>query len=216
VPPEDAEWWHRYFSGSELVSLAGADLSFEGLDAALLADTIGSYVTGARVDAAEDRPLRALLFIDLVASTERATSVGDERWRGQLDRYEQFVGSAVDRHGGTIVKHIGDGALATFATVSRALSAATALRSGTRALDLEGRIGIHVGEVEIRGDDVGGIAVHLVARVMSHARPGQILVSSAVAQTTIGGAHSLESVGTFNLKGIDRPWELFELTIEST
>ncbi len=109
------------------------------------------------------------------------------------------------------MKHTGDGALATFSTASRALSAAVALRSGTQALDLEGRIGIHVGEIEMRGDDVGGIAVHLAARVMSQARPGQILASSAVAQTTIGGAHPLESVGKFELKGIDRPWELFEL-----
>ena len=138
-------------------------------------------------------------------------SAGDAEWRGHLDRYEQLVGSTVDRHGGTIVKHTGDGALATFATASRAPSAAVALRSGTRALDLEGRIGIHVGEIETRGDDVGGIAVHLAARVMGQARPGQILVSSAVAQTTIGGAHPLEPVGTFALKGIDRPWDLFEL-----
>jgi class 3 adenylate cyclase len=214
VPLEDVEWWHQHFPGSELVSLDGADLSFEGLDAALLADTIGSFVTGARVDAADDRPLRALLFVDLVASTERASSAGDARWRGHLDRFELLVGSTVDRHGGTTVKHTGDGALATFSTASRALSAAVALRSSTLALDLEERIGIHVGEIEIRGDDVGGIAVHLAARVMSHAQPGQILVSSAVAQTTIGGAHPLKSVGTFELKGIDRAWELFELTTD--
>jgi class 3 adenylate cyclase len=211
VTTEDVELWHRYFAGSAVVSLEGADLGIDAPDAALLADTIGSFVTGARVDAAEDRPLRALLFVDLAASTERASSAGDERWRGQLDRYEQLVESTVERHGGTIVKHTGDGALATFATGSRAVAAAVALRAGTWALDLERRIGIHVGEIEMRGGDVGGIAVHLASRVMSQAQPGQILVSSAVAHTTIGCAHPLESLGTFDLKGIDRPWELFAL-----
>jgi class 3 adenylate cyclase len=155
--------------------------------------------------------LFAVLFVDLVASTARAAAAGDSTWHAVLDRFEQLVGAEVARHGGRVVKHTGDGSLATFTTGSRAISAARALGPLAGELDLQCRVGVHVGEVEVRGDDIGGLGVHIAARVMGRAEPGQILVSSSVAQTTAGAGWLLRSIGITELKGIEQPWELHEL-----
>jgi class 3 adenylate cyclase len=211
VTAEDAAWWVDQFPGGQLVTLDGSDVMIEAPDAALVADTIGSFITGSRVDAVDDRPLFAVLFVDLVASTARAAASGDTTWHAVLDRFEQMVATEVNRHGGRVVKHTGDGSLATFATGSRAISAARALGPLAGELDLQCRVGIHVGEVEVRGDDIGGLAVHIAARVMDRAEPGQVLVSSSVAQTTAGAGWLLRSIGTAELKGIEQPWELHEL-----
>lgn len=213
VHPEDVEWWRQRFPGSELITIDGADLSFESNDADVVADTIGTHITGSRQAGDEDRPLLALLFVDIVGSTSQASEAGDGSWRGLLERYEASVASVVDRHGGTIVKHTGDGSLVTFATPSRALAAAVALRDHTRGLGLAVRMGMHVGEVEHRGDDIGGIAVHLAARVMDQATGDQLLVTEAVVQTTIGGRQHFEEIGDVELKGIDRPWTLYDASL---
>lgn len=208
---EDAEWWVDQFAGAELILLDGVDDGIEGIDAGTLADVMGTFITGERAASDDDRPLAAILFCDLVESTGRAASAGDTTWKSTLDLYERHVASVVDRHHGTLVKFTGDGALATFRSGSRAMSAANDLRAGTRELGLEDRIGIHLGEVEQRQDDIGGLAVHLAARVMGCAEPGQVLVSSAIAQTTLGSRFELAPVGPHDLKGFDHPWELFAL-----
>jgi class 3 adenylate cyclase len=153
--------------------------------------------------------LVGVLFTDLVDSTPAAAASGDAVWRSTLDRYEASLQRTIQRHHGTLVKHTGDGALATFPTGSEALHAASELRSTTRDLGLEGRTGIHVGEVEQRGEDIGGIAVHLAARVMGQAEPGEIIVTSALEQATIGARFQFDDLGTRMLKGLDRPWQLF-------
>ncbi len=208
---EDVAWWSEFFPGSDVLTVEGEDAIVEAPDSGVLADIIGSFITGSRQDAVDDRPLRAVLFVDLVSSTERAAAAGDSTWRAVLDRFEQAVGVVVGRQGGDVVKHTGDGALATFSTGSRAVAAAVAVRNAVREIGLECRIGVHVGEIEMRGDDVGGLAVHVAARVMDRAAGGQILASSAVEQTTVGAAWRFRSVGPVDLKGVDRPWELFEL-----
>ncbi len=212
---DDVAWWAEFFPDGEILTVEGIDTPIEAPDSGVIADTIGAFITGSRRDAIDDRPLRAVLFVDLVASTERVVEAGDSSWRAMLDRFEQSVGSVVTRHGGDVVKHTGDGALATFTTGSRALSASVALRRAAQELGLDCRIGVHVGEVELRGDDVGGVAVHIAARVMDRARAGQILASATVEGTTVGAARELRPLGPAELKGVDRPWNLFEYQLGS-
>jgi class 3 adenylate cyclase len=204
-----AEWWHGVFPDAEIVTLEGNDLAVVSLDAATIAETIVEFISGERIESAPDRRLVAVLFTDLVESTKAAAAAGDTAWRSTLDRYETLVARTIERHHGTLVKPTGDGVLATFPSGSQALRAATELRSTTDELGLNGRTGIHVGEVERRGDDIGGIAVHLTARVMGEASPGEIVVSSALAQTTVGGAFRFRNLGARPLKGIDQTWQLF-------
>jgi class 3 adenylate cyclase/pimeloyl-ACP methyl ester carboxylesterase len=215
VPPTTLEWWYDRFPGAEVVALEGADASFHALDSVMLADTIGVFVTGNRRHSFEDRPLLAVLFIDLVASTEAVGRVGDTAWTAVLDGYEQVVERISLRHGGSVVKHVGDGTLMTFPTGSRAVDAAVSIRIALSELGLDACFGIHVGEVESRGDDIGGLAVHLAARVMSEAMPGQILATSTAVQSMAGGTRRFEVAGVRDLKGIDQPWELHALIIDS-
>jgi class 3 adenylate cyclase/pimeloyl-ACP methyl ester carboxylesterase len=213
---EDCQWWLDQFPGSELILVDGVDEFVEGLDAGSLADSMGTFITGERVIADYDRPLVAVMFCDLVDSTRKVHAEGDADWKSMLDRYERHLAIVVDRHHGTLIKYTGDGGLATFPSGSRALSAALDLREGTRRLGLDDRIGIHVGEIERRQDDIGGLAVHLAARVMGVAQPGQILVTSTLAQSTIGGGVRLSSTGTHDLKGFDQSWELLAIEADAS
>jgi class 3 adenylate cyclase len=211
---DDCKWWLDRLPGSEPIVIDGIDEMIEGLDAGTLADTMGTFITGERASSADERPLVAVMFSDLVDSTPQVAADGDVLWKSTLDRYEHQFAAVVDRHHGSVVKFTGDGGLATFPSGSRALSAAVDLRGGTQQLGLEGRIGIHLGEVERRSDDIGGLAVHLAARVMGVAQPGQILVTSTVVQATLGGQLRLRSAGAHDLKGLAEPWELFAVTTD--
>lgn len=206
---DELEWWTTIFRDAECVTIEGADAGVMGLDAGLIGELAAGFITGTPVTASIERRLVAVLFTDLVDSTPTAVASGDAVWRSTLDRYEATLHTTISRHHGTVVKHTGDGALATFPSGSEAIAAAVALRNTTRDLGLEGRTGIHVGEVERRGDDIGGIAVHLAARVMGEAEPGAIVVTSTVDETTLGGRYRFGNLGTRTLKGIDRPCHLF-------
>ena len=209
------EWWHGIFPDAECVTLEGADSGEFGLDAGLLAELAVEFITGTPIEAPSQRKLAAVLFTDLVDSTPTAAASGDDVWRSTLDRYEAAVQRTIQRHHGTVVKHTGDGALATFLTGSEAIAAAVEVRNTTRDLGLEGRTGIHVGEVEQREDDIGGMAVHLAARIMGEAGPGSIVVSSAVEETTLGGRYEFGDLGTRELKGIERPIHLFTVELNA-
>lgn len=211
VSVDDAQWWVDQFPGGELLRVEGADLTIEAPDSGALAHEIGTFATGIRLAPIDDRPLVGVLFTDLVGSTVRASEAGDASWRAVLDRFETSAADVVTRQGGTLVKHTGDGMLATCSTASRALEAATQVRRMAADIGLDVRIGVHVGEVEIRGDDIGGIAVHLAARVMDRADAGQIVITSTVVQSTIGGRWQFRAIGTAELKGIPDAWELYEL-----
>jgi class 3 adenylate cyclase len=212
VHPGVIDWWRDRLPGAEVVALEGADNAFHATDSVLIADMIGAFVTGERRESLEDRPLVAILFLDLVASTESVSRAGDMAWSAVLDSYETAVEEQVGRHGGSVVKHVGDGTLATLPTGSRAVAAAASIRGDLADLGLDACFGVHVGEVERRGDDIGGFAVHLAARVMSEAAAGQILATSTAVESVSGGSRRFESLGVRELKGIEQPWELHSLS----
>ena len=152
------------------------------------------------------------MFTDIVDSTARAAELGDGRWRDLLARHDDAVRKELARFGGRAVKTVGDGFLATFdGPPSRALRCALAVTREARELGVEVRVGMHTGECELIGDDVGGMAVHLASRVAGLAAPGEMLVSGTVAGTVVGGAFTFEDRGLHELKGVPGRWPLFAL-----
>jgi class 3 adenylate cyclase len=171
--------------------------------------TVDVADTGDRRGDLPDRLLVTVLFTDIVGSTERAREVGDRRWRELLDAHDRLARELVHREGGKLVKTTGDGVLAIFDGPGRAIRCAAALREELRPTGLDIRAGLHTGEVERRGDDVGGIAVHIGARIMGVAAPGEVLVSRTVRDLVAGSGIALESRGTHALKGVGDDWPLF-------
>ena len=155
--------------------------------------------------------LLTLLFSDIVASTERSGEMGNARWRSLLDVHDELAGKVVARHGGAVIKHTGDGVLATFPMPTRGLRAARALRAELARSDLDVRIGLHTAEVERRGGDVNGVGVNLAARIMDRAGGGEILVSAAIPLIVAGSEFSFASRGRHELKGLPADQELFAL-----
>jgi DNA-binding NarL/FixJ family response regulator len=158
-----------------------------------------------------DRVLATVMFSDIVSSTERAAAMGDRRWRNLLDAHDALVRKELARHGGREVKTTGDGFLAVFDAPARSIRCAVAIRQVLREQGIEIRIGIHSGEVELRGDDVGGIAVNLGARVAEAAAPGEVVVSSTVRDLVAGSAIAFVDRGARSLKGVPGQWRLFAL-----
>jgi DNA-binding NarL/FixJ family response regulator len=158
-----------------------------------------------------DRVLATVMFTDIVSSTERAAQLGDRAWRELLDRHDAVVRRHLEQHGGRELKTTGDGFLTLFEGPARAIRCAVALRDELRAIGIEVRAGIHAGEVEIRGDDVGGIAVHIGARVMSLGEPGDVIVSSTVKDLSAGSGISFADRGEHTLKGVPDRWRLFSV-----
>jgi class 3 adenylate cyclase len=159
-----------------------------------------------------DRILATVMFSDIVASTERAARIGDRNWRDVLDRHDEVVRKLLAEHGGREIKTTGDGFLALFDAPTRAIRCALAIRDELRALEIDVRIGMHSGEVELRGGDVGGIAVNIGARVASAGSPGEVLVSSTVRDLVKGSGIGFEDRGDRELKGVPDPWRLFAVT----
>ncbi|MEM7285780.1 MAG: adenylate/guanylate cyclase domain-containing protein [Actinomycetota bacterium] len=211
LPVEHHEWWAGVFPSAEKTTIEGADRLLQGLDAGLIADEAAAFITGQAPAGSLQRELAAVLFTDLVDSTRQAAAAGDANWRSTLDRYELLVRRSVERHAGSVIKHTGDGALATFDSATAGLRCASDLRGITRELGLLGRTGLHVGEVELRGTDIGGIAVHLASRVMDQAADDSIAVSSTVVAASMGNGFGFDPLGSRTLKGIDGEWDLFVL-----
>jgi class 3 adenylate cyclase len=179
-----------------------------GDDAAV--EEIEHFLTGTRRPAVSDRVLATVLFTDIVGSTERAAALGDGAWRSLLERHDALVREEVKRHRGRVVKSLGDGSLAVFDGPSRAISSAIAIRDGARGLDMRVRAGLHTGECERLADgDVGGLAVHIGARISSLARPGEVLVSSTVRDLVVGSGLVLADRGEQRLKGVPDAWRIF-------
>jgi class 3 adenylate cyclase len=170
---------------------------------------IEAFLTGAPKPSGHERTLATVLFTDIVGSTEHAHELGDERWRRLLERHDQLVRAEVAHHRGRLVKSLGDGALALFDGPSRAIAAALAIRDGVRTFGLQVRAGLHTGECELLGEDVGGVAVHIGARIAALADPNEVLVSGTVRDLTVGSPYRLDARGERRLRGISEPWRVF-------
>jgi class 3 adenylate cyclase len=196
---------------AKLVELPGADaaLMWETPDLAL--DLIEEFLTGVRRVTDPTRILATVLFTDIVGSTQRASRLGDRHWRELLNLHDELARRLVEEFHGQLVKTTGDGILATFDGPGRAIRCAAALRDELAGVGLEIRAGLHTGEVELRDGDIGGIAVHIAARVMGTAGPNEILTSGTVRDLVVGSSTVLEDRGTQPLKGVEGTWQLFTL-----
>ncbi|OMC02526.1 hydrolase [Mycobacterium sp. NS-7484] len=170
---------------------------------------VHEFLTGHQPDVADDRVLATVLFTDIVESTRRAADIGDRDWHALLDAHDSIVRSQLARFRGREVSTAGDGFLAMFDGPQRAIRCAMAVRDAVRTLGIEIRAGLHTGECEVRGDDIGGIGVHIGARVSALAAPGQVLVSSTLRDLVIGSGLQFDSCGTHQLKGVPGDWQLF-------
>jgi class 3 adenylate cyclase len=195
--------------GARLVELPGDDHWWFAGDVDVLIDEIGRFLTGELPEREPDRVLATVMFTDIVGSTERAAQLGDSRWRELLEAHEDVTRREVARHRGRLVKTLGDGALATFDGPARAVRCASALAESVERLGLELRAGVHTGEVEQMGDDVGGLAVHLGARVGAMARPGEVLASQTVRDLSFGSGIEWDDRGSHALKGVPGEWRLY-------
>jgi class 3 adenylate cyclase/pimeloyl-ACP methyl ester carboxylesterase len=174
-------------------------------------DDLEEFLTGRRSDGETDRVLATVMFTDIVGSTEAASRLGDSRWHQLLDAHNDVVRSALDRWRGTEIKSTGDGFLATFDGPARAVRCASEIIDGVAPLGLDVRTGLHTGECELVGGDVAGMAVHIGARVMSHAEPGEVLASSTVKDLVVGSELQFEDRGSHYLRGVPDEWRLFAL-----
>ncbi|MBA3764488.1 MAG: adenylate/guanylate cyclase domain-containing protein [Actinobacteria bacterium] len=199
----------EHIPGAQLVELEGSDLFFVPMDD--LADTVEEFLTGRRPPPRFDRVLAAIMFTDIVDSTATAAREGDRTWRDLLDRHDALVIRTLERFGGRKVTTTGDGVLATFDGPARAVQCATAICDGVTGLGLRARAGVHVGEVELRGDDIGGLGVHIAARIAATAGPGEVLVSRTVTDLVAGSGIRFQEHGAHELRGVPGPWPLFSV-----
>ncbi len=207
---ENARYMNAHIPNSTLVELDGpGDVypSFALADAII--SEIQQFVTGKSPAPSAERALATVLFTDIVSSTKLASELGDQQWRRMLDSHDATVLDDIAAHSGRLVKNTGDGILATFDGPGRAVGFASALRTDLTNIGLPIRTGIHTGEIEQRNGDIGGVAVHLGARIMASARAGEILVSRTVKDLVIGSSLTFEDRGMHSLKGIDGEWQLF-------
>jgi class 3 adenylate cyclase len=170
---------------------------------------IAQFLTGQQADVADDRVLATVLFTDIVGSTRRAAEMGDRDWRALLDAHDAVVRAQLSRFRGREVNTSGDGFIAMFDGPRRAIRCAMAIRDAVRALGIEVRAGLHTGECELRGDDIGGIVVHIGARVSALAGPNDVLVSSTLRDLVIGSGLQFDERGAQELKGVPGEWRLF-------
>jgi class 3 adenylate cyclase len=170
---------------------------------------VAEFLTGEQADVADDRVLATVLFTDIVDSTRRAAEIGDRDWHALLDAHDAVVRSQLARFRGREVNTSGDGFLAMFDGPQRAIRCAVSIRDAVRALGIQVRAGLHTGECEVRGDDIGGIGVHIGARVSALAGPNDVLVSSTLRDLVIGSGLEFEERGAHELKGVPGEWRLF-------
>jgi class 3 adenylate cyclase/pimeloyl-ACP methyl ester carboxylesterase len=198
----------EHIPGAKFVVLPGdAQLFFVG-DTDALVDEIEEFLTGARSGAEGDVVLAAILFTDIVASTEHQARVGPREWSRLTDQHDAMVRSALARHRGHEVKTTGDGFLATFDAAGRALRCAADILAGAKDIGLDLRAGVHTGEVEVRGDDIAGLAVAIAKRVCDLAEPGEVLVSGAIPPLVVGSGIDFVDRGEHQLKGVRGTWKL--------
>src|SRR4051812_21100442 len=196
---------------AKLIEYPGGDHLFTTGDVDSALGDIEEFVTGHRESSSSDfeRVLATVLFTDIVDSTRSAAAVGDQAWRRLLDSHDQLAIQTVEKHRGVLVKTTGDGMLATFDGPGRAVRCALAFGSAAKQIGLPLRAGLHTGEIELRGKDIGGIAVHAAARVMARSQPSEVLVSRVVTDLVAGAGLKFAERGSHELKGLPGRWDLF-------
>jgi len=214
VPVQGSRFMARRIPGARLVEVEGEDHApwFSSPDE--IAGEIEQLLTGERHAPRADRVLATVLFTDIVGSTERAAALGDSRWRALLERHDELTRRHVADFGGTAVKSTGDGQLATFDGPAAAIRCTEAVRDALLEEEIPIRAGLHTGEIERIGEDVGGLGVHLAARVCGEAGPGEILVSRTIRDLVVGSGLAFEGRGSHRLKGVPGEWELLAVAPE--
>jgi len=211
IPIEHGRYLAEHIAGSRFVELPGTDSLYWVGDNAPMLDEIEEFITGVRSGFDAERVLLTIVFTDIVGSTERAAALGDGRWRDLLDNHDAIIRHELERFGGREVNTAGDGFVATFTSPSAGIACADAIVDAVRVLGIEVRVGIHAGEVEVRGTDVAGMAVHIGARVAALAGPSEVLVSSTVRDIVTGSRRRFADRGEHELKGVPGRWQLCAL-----
>jgi len=202
----------EHISTARFVELPGEDFLYWVGDNEVMLDEIEEFWTGVRHGAEPDRVLATVLFSDIVGSTQRIVAVGEHRWRDLLDSHDAAVRRQLERFRGREIKTTGDGVVATFDGPARGVLCACAIRDAAAQLGLDVRVGLHTGEVELRGDDISGMTVHIAARIEALARPGEVLVSRTVTDLVTGSGIEFEDRDDRELKGVPGSWRLFAVT----
>lgn len=208
-PAPQGRYLVERIQGARYLELPGADKFIWAGDTEAILAEIQDFVTGVRPSPTANRVLATVLFTDIVASTRLAAEMGDDRWRELLAEHFLVARRQLDRFGGREVKTVGDGIVATFDGPARAIRSAASIREEGRALGLGLRAGLHTGEIEIQGDDIAGLAVHIGARISAMANEGEILVSSTVRDLVAGSGLVFDDRGSHELKGVPGEWRIF-------
>jgi class 3 adenylate cyclase len=209
MPVQCGRYLADHIPGARYLEVDGAEHAPWSTEPDKILTEIEEFLTGSHAAPAQShRALRTVLFTDIVASTEHAAATGDERWRAVLQRFGEITTDLTQRFGGTVVKSTGDGHLATFDGPTQAIRCAEALRTDAETLGVDIRAGIHTGECELLDADIGGIAVHIAARICGQAGAGEILVSRTVRDLVVGSGTGFEDRGSAELRGVPGSWQL--------
>jgi pimeloyl-ACP methyl ester carboxylesterase len=215
VPVEVGRNLAAQIPGARLIEYPDGDHAFWSGNAEALLGDIEEFVTGHRESSSTEleRVLATVLFTDIVDSTRSAAQLGDQRWRQLLDNHDHLAQQMIEKHRGILVKNTGDGVLATFDGPGRAVRCALAFGTAAQQIGLPLRAGLHTGEIEMRGKDIGGIAVHAAARVMAQSQSSEVLVSRVVTDLVAGAGLKFSERGSYELKGLPGRWDLFAASV---
>jgi class 3 adenylate cyclase len=209
IPVQSGSYLADHIPGARWLEVEGVDSGPWSTEPDRILTRIEEFLTGSHAAPAPSRrALRTVLFTDMVASTQHAAARGDERWRAVLQRFGEITAELTQRFGGTVVKSTGDGHLTTFEGPTQAIRCAEALRADAETLGIQIRAGIHTGECELLDADIGGIAIHIAARILGHAGAGDILVSRTVRDLVVGSGTGFEDRGSVELRGVPGTWQL--------
>jgi class 3 adenylate cyclase len=209
VPVQWGRCLADHIPGAQYLEVEGVDHAPWWAEPDRILSGIEEFLTGSHAAPSQShRALRTVLFTDIVASTQHAAAAGDERWRAVLHRFGEITTELTERFGGTVVKSTGDGHLIAFDGPTQAIRCAEALLADAETLGIEIRIGIHTGECELLGSDIGGIAVHIAARILGQAAAGEILVSRTVRDLVVGSGTGFDDRGSVELRGVPGTWQL--------
>jgi class 3 adenylate cyclase len=209
---EHSRYLAEHIPGARYVELEGSDNMFSLGDSEALLGEIEEHLTGVRHEHEPDRMLATVLFTDICDSTRRAAELGDRGWRDLLERHDALFRHALDRHRGREVKRTGDGFLATFDGPARAIRCAASVAEAMDSLGIQVRAGLHTGELEVMDSDLGGLAVHIAARVLDRASPREVLVSGTVKDLVVGSGIEFDDRGAHELRGVPGEWRLYAVS----